>query len=83
MQTVVRKIGNSSGIVLPKAVLSELGVKTGEALDVRIEGGRIIAMPIKGRSDWAAAAQAIGAQSDSEADEWSGFGNADDDKLAW
>jgi putative addiction module antidote len=34
MDTTVRKIGNSEGIILPKEVLGRLGVKSGDKLTI-------------------------------------------------
>ncbi len=36
MNTTVRKIGNSEGIILPKEVLTRLGIKTGDTLSIII-----------------------------------------------
>ena len=85
MQTVLRKMGNSTGIILPKALLGELGVTTGQALEVQVEGGRIVATPVKTekRAGWAGAGKSIGAEADAEAEAWRGFGNEGDDDLTW
>ena len=85
MQTVLRKMGNSTGIIVPKSMLGELGVATGQAIDLRVVEGRMVMTPIRSgdRAGWAAAAQAIGADDDREAADWAGFGNADDDALTW
>jgi putative addiction module antidote len=37
MNTTVRKIGNSEGVILPKEVLERLGIKAGDTLTI-IEG---------------------------------------------
>jgi putative addiction module antidote len=37
MNTTVRKIGNSEGIILPKEVLGRLGIKAGDTLTI-VEG---------------------------------------------
>jgi putative addiction module antidote len=34
MNTVVRKIGNSEGVILPKEMLERLGVSAGDRLDI-------------------------------------------------
>lgn len=34
MNTVVRKIGNSEGVILPKDVLERLGVSAGDQLEI-------------------------------------------------
>lgn len=85
MHTILRKMGNSTGIILPKALLGELGVTTGQALEVHVEGHRIVATPIRAekRAGWAGAAQVIGTEADAEAEAWGDFGNEGDDDLTW
>ncbi|GBH29406.1 MULTISPECIES: AbrB/MazE/SpoVT family DNA-binding domain-containing protein [Sphingobium] len=85
MQTVVRKMGNSAGIILPKALLGEIGLTTGQALDIRAEDGRIVATPVAmdQRAGWAGVAQAIGAEGDDEAQDWAGFAVEGDADLTW
>lgn len=85
MQTVLRKMGNSTGMILPKALLGELGIATGQPMDVRVEDGRIVAMPVDGgkRAGWAQGAQAVATRSDEEAEMWGAFGNEGDDALTW
>jgi antitoxin MazE len=39
MQTAVRKLGNSAGVIIPRSVLSELGLAAGDAVDLRLEDG--------------------------------------------
>lgn len=79
-------MGNSTGMILPKPVLDELGVGTGTEMDVVVENGRVVATPVMRdcHHGWAEAAQIIG---DSELDEasadWLGFANDDDDSLTW
>lgn len=85
MQTVLRKMGNSTGIILPKSLLGELGMTTGQAMDLRVEDGRIVATPLKshGRDGWAASAQTIADEADSEADAWLEVPHQEDDALTW
>ncbi len=42
-RTALRKMGNSTGMIVPKAILAELGAKAGEPIDLRIEDGRLVA----------------------------------------
>ncbi|WP_377295555.1 AbrB/MazE/SpoVT family DNA-binding domain-containing protein [Rhizobium sp. SGZ-381] len=42
MNIVVRKIGNSEGIIIPKEVLDRVGVRAGDSLELREEDGKII-----------------------------------------
>jgi antitoxin MazE len=84
MRTSVRRMGNSAGIILPKPVLAELGVKAGDDLSLTLEQGRIILTPAKthSRTGWAEAAKNI-ADSGDDGLVWPPFGNAGDDELAW
>jgi antitoxin MazE len=78
-------MGNSTGIILPKALLGELGVTTGQTLEVQVERGRIVATPVtvEKRAGWADAAQTMGADADREAEAWAGFANEGDEELTW
>ena len=85
MQTSLRKMGNSSGIILPRAILGQIGIGTGAKMDLVVENGRLIATPIKAacRADWATAAANVAGHDDHEADGWERVSNADDDALEW
>jgi antitoxin MazE len=61
MRVMVRKLGNSSGIIVPKPVLAELGVSAGDAVEITLEEGRAVIVPVKHRprAGWAEASRAI------------------------
>jgi antitoxin MazE len=84
MQASVRKIGNSLGVVLPKSILDELGVKTGDKVEMTVKAGRIILAPLKRRvrEGWAEASKALAAIGE-DGLVWPEFGNLDDEKLEW
>ncbi len=84
MRTAVRKIGNSSGIVIPKPILSQIGVERGDLLDLSLDDGRIVLAPARRhpRAGWADAARRI-AESGDDALVWPEFGNAGDADLKW
>lgn len=84
MRTALRKVGNSAGMIVPKAILDELGSKPGEEFDIRVEAGRIVATPLRNppRFGWAEAAGDMGATAE-EDPAWTGFGNDADRDLAW
>ena len=42
METRVQKWGNSNGIRIPNEILKELKIKTGDALTIKMEDGKII-----------------------------------------
>jgi antitoxin MazE len=84
MQTALRKMGNSTGMILPKPILVELGVESGTSMEVVVENGRVIATPVKKRNvheGWEEAAKRIGAEPLTDDEEaWLGF---DDDIEEW
>jgi putative addiction module antidote len=41
MNTVVRKIGNSDGVILPKEILEQVGFATGDRLNAIVSGDEI------------------------------------------
>lgn len=47
MKTKIRKIGNSAGIIIPKEVRKETGLKLGDAVMVGMHGHSIIISPQK------------------------------------
>lgn len=83
MRTSLRKMGNSTGMIVPRSILGAIGVTTGAAMDLRVEDGRLIATPAERvpRDGWAEAAAGIVATDDETA--WSGFGNVGDQDLDW
>ena len=84
MQTVVRKLGNSAGVIIPKSVLAELRLAAGDAVDLRLENGHLILAPIRQprRAGWGEASRAIAATGD-DALEWPEFANTADADLTW
>ncbi|MBI1868607.1 MAG: AbrB/MazE/SpoVT family DNA-binding domain-containing protein [Methylocystis sp.] len=63
-------MGNSSGVIIPKPFLNEIGAKVGDDVDMHVEAGRLVIAPIKGhpRAGWAEDAKRLA--------------EADDDVLA-
>jgi antitoxin MazE len=63
LQTTLRKMGNSTGMILPKAILDELGLSSGTKVELRVEDGKVIAEPVKRkvREGWDEDAARIGA----------------------
>jgi antitoxin MazE len=62
LQSTLRKMGNSTGMILPKAILDQLGLRSGAKVELRIENGEVIAKPAKRkvREGWAEAAKLVG-----------------------
>jgi antitoxin MazE len=86
MQTALRKMGNSTGLVLPKPILKALRVTNGAAMDLVVEKGRVIATPIrrKVREGWEDDAKRLGAEPLTNEDQaWLSLGNESDASLEW
>jgi antitoxin MazE len=82
MRIAIRRIGNSKGMIIPAAMLQQVGLET-EA-DVSVEDGALVvrapAKPV--RSGWAEASKEIARHGD-DALVMPEFGNGDDEKLEW
>ncbi len=48
MNTTIRKIGNSEGIIIPKEVLDRMGLKAGDSVEIHEENGNIHLRPENG-----------------------------------
>ncbi len=49
MQLVIRKIGNSAGVVIPAPVLEQLNASVGTSLDANVQGGQLTLSAAKPR----------------------------------
>lgn len=66
MRTTLRKVGNSRGVLIPAALLAECQIEG--AVDLTVEGGRLVIAPVKApRAGWAEAAAQIATQEEDEA----------------
>jgi len=45
MNTTIRKIGNSEGVIIPKEMLDRLGLKAGDSVELRETNGNIELIP--------------------------------------
>ncbi|HKX77058.1 MAG TPA: AbrB/MazE/SpoVT family DNA-binding domain-containing protein [Novosphingobium sp.] len=64
LRTTLRKMGNSTGLILPKPILDQLGLSSGAKMELRLEDGKVIVAPVKRkvREGWEEAAKLIGAE---------------------
>lgn len=71
MKSAIRKMGNSHGVIIPKPLLTEIGAKANDAVDINVRKGKIVIEPVRRnpRAGWAEDSKAIHA--------------AGDDKLVW
>jgi antitoxin MazE len=84
VRAAMRKLGNSSGPMIPKFMLAEIGIGAGDAVDLSLEDGRILITPVKRRprEGWAAAFAKIGEVGDDDLASLK-FGNEGDEELQW
>jgi len=84
MQIAIRTIGNSKGVVLPKPILSQIGLDEDQHASLTVENDAIVLRKQvrAARTGWDTAAQALAAQGGS--DLFMGeFGNDADAELVW
>jgi len=82
MKIAIRRMGNSQGLIIPKPVLTQLGLDS--EVEMSIERDAIVLRkPRKNvREGWAEASEAIAASGDDK-QVWPEFGNAGDAELTW
>jgi antitoxin MazE len=82
MRVSLRRMGNSSGVIIPKPFLTEIGAAG--AVEMVVLDGRIVIEPEKRapRSGWSAASREL-AEAGDDALVWPEFGNVDDETLEW
>ena len=83
MKVALHRIGNSQGVILPKALLAQVGFTENE-LELTVERDAIVLRrPRKSvRVGWADAAKQL-AQNRDDALVWPEFANEADDSLKW
>jgi antitoxin MazE len=84
MRGIVRRVGNSSGVITPKSMLEEIGIAVGDAVDLSLGDGRILLAPLprRARDGWAEASRQL-AETALDALVWPEFGNTGDKALGW
>ena len=83
MKTLIRRFGNSRGVLIPKPMLEQAGF-TGPEAELRVERHGLSLRPVRrrARAGWAEAARAIAARNGGAA-AWPDFPNAGDATLKW
>ena len=86
LQSTLRKMGNSTGMIVPKAILDQLGLASGAKIELRVENGEVIARPAKRkvREGWEEGARQVAAEGlTQEEREWLDFddGIVDDSPI--
>ena len=82
MDVAIRKMGNSHGVLIPKPILAQVGLK-GQA-DLQVRNGVIEIRPVRKdpRAGWASDSQRIAAAG-GDALVWPEIANAGDAELKW
>ena len=86
LHSTLRKMGNSTGMIVPKAILDQLGLTSGTKIELRVENGEVIASPAKRkvREGWEEAAKRIGALGLTEEEkEWLEFDDPIEGEWEW
>ena len=84
MRAAVRRLGNSSGVIIPRPFLDEAGVAVGDVMEISLEEGKIVLAPVRrrARAGWAAASKTL-AEAGDDGLVWPEVANADDANLDW
>ncbi|MFL9904102.1 AbrB/MazE/SpoVT family DNA-binding domain-containing protein [Paraburkholderia fungorum] len=82
MKTTIRRMGNSHGVLIPKPILTQLGLE--DEVDMQVEGNALVIRrpQKKARMGWADASRSLAASKD-DALVMGEFPNADDAGLEW
>lgn len=82
VEAVLRKMGNSTGLLIPKPILAQLGLEGKVELSVRDGWLEVRPHRPNPRSGWDEDAKRIAAEGD-DALVWPEFANQGDDALVW
>jgi antitoxin MazE len=82
MKTTIRKMGNSHGVLIPKPILTQLGLE--DEVEMLVEGNTLVLRrpQKKAREGWADASRSLAASGDVGL-VMGEFPNADDVGLEW
>ena len=82
MKATLRRMGNSQGVLIPKAVIAQLGIE--EDLDMSVENDSIVLRKAEkpARNGWAEASRKLAASDDDKL-VWPEFANSEDAELVW
>ena len=84
LHVAIRRVGNSQGVVIPKPVLTQLGLSSDEGAEMTIENDALVLRrpANRVRTGWPEAAKKI-AEGGDDALVMGEFGNAGDTGLVW
>lgn len=82
MKTIIRNMGNSRGVIIPKPLLAQVGLESEAEMTVE-RGALVLRRPRrKCREGWADASRAL-AETGDDVLVWPELANEGDEKLAW
>lgn len=82
MRASIHRIGNSRGVILPKALLAQLGLTSEVEMDIE-QDAIVLRKPLRNvREGWAEASKALAAAGD-DVLVWPEFANEADSELKW
>lgn len=82
MRAAIHRIGNSRGVILPKALLAQLGLTNEVEMEIE-QGAIVLRKPLRNvREGWAVASKAIAAAGE-DALVWPEFANEADSEVEW
>lgn len=84
MKTAIRKMGNSHGVIIPKPLLAEIGVRAEDSVDMTVKQGKIVIAPLRRhpREGWAEDSKRLAEAGEGDL-VWPEFGNDADKDLKW
>ena len=86
MRTALRKMGNSTGMIIPKAILTELATGAGTPFEIEVRDRAIVATPIVAdpRDKWEEELRAMPPEALTEDERaWMAAGNDFDAEWEW
>lgn len=82
MRIAIRRVGNSKGIIIPTAMLAQVGLETEAEVSI-VDGALVVRAPSKSvRTGWAAASMALAEAGDDKL-LLPEFANEGDAELKW
>jgi antitoxin MazE len=84
MKSVIRKMGNSHGVFIPKKLLTAIGATVGDQVALTVSGGKIVIALSRNttRSGWAADSKRLVAAGEGGL-VWTEIANDGDQYLEW
>ncbi len=88
MQSNIKKIGNSQGVIIPPAFLSQLGLEKGSPIEIQFSSDGILIKPsheVNARADWELQfKEALSEGQEPESDYFNGMNTKfDDEEWTW